>query len=148
VPQRVTSIVVAVDFSRNAPVALETAVDLAQLHQAGLTAVYAIPQAIFQPEWATEMEDTLDIADITENAQRALANMTGPYRQRGIDITEEILCGVPYVGIVRLAQRLHADLIVIGAHGSSGQEPLRMGSVAEKMVRQAPCSVLTVRASH
>lgn len=142
----VTNIIVPIDFSQNAHLALEEAVDLAQKYQARLTAVYVIPQVIFHPDWATDLEDALDVDDITDEARQALAKMTQPYRQSGISITEKVLSGGPYIEIVRLAKQIDADLIVIGAHGTSDRKPMLMGSVAEKVVRDAPCSVLTVRA--
>jgi len=141
-----SNIVVPVDFSSNATLALAEAAALARRFQAHVTVVYVVPQVIFHPEWTTEVEDTLAVHDITEEARQALRAMTAPYRQEGLHITETILAGGPYVEIVRLAARLGADLIVIGAHGTSGRQPALMGSVAERVVREAPCSVLTVRA--
>ena len=143
-----TNIVVPIDFSQNANVALDTAVDLAQTYQAKLTVVYVIPQVIFHPDWAADLEDTLDLSDITEEARQALAKAIEPYRDKGVSITEHVLSGGPYVEIVRLARQVRAELIVIGAHGTTGRQPSLMGSVAEKVVREAPCSVLTVRVSH
>jgi nucleotide-binding universal stress UspA family protein len=72
--------------------------------------------------------------------------MTAPYHQTGVRMTEKVLAGGPHVEIVRLAHQINADLIVIGAHGTTDRKPALMGSVAEKVVRDAPCSVLTVRA--
>ena len=144
----VTNILVPVDFSPNATLALEGAVDLATVYQAQLTVVYVIPQVIFHPDWAADVEATLDIADISTEAQQTLAKMTTPYRQAGVPISTQVLAGGPYVEIVRLARQIGADLIVIGAHGTADRLPLLMGSVAEQVVRDAPCSVLTVRAPH
>ncbi len=110
---------------------------------ADLTVVYVIPQAIFHTDWAADVEDTSDIPDITEEAQIALANMTAPYRQGGLSITEHVLSGGPYVEIVRMAQRVKADLIVMGAHGVAGVKPT-LTAVAEK-VMAGTCSVMTVR---
>ena len=138
-------ILVPVDFSNHATLALEEAADLAQKYQAALTVIYVIPQAIFQPDWATDMEDAIDVDDITQEAKIALADMIAPYRQDGLTITEHILAGGPHMEIVRMAERIGADLIVMGAHGETGVKPVLMGSVAEKVMRQAPCSVLTVR---
>lgn len=56
--------------------------------------------------------------------------------------TEE---GQVAASIVHQAQRMHADMIVIGTHGRSGSPHLLLGSVAEKVVRAAPCSVLTIK---
>ena len=48
--------------------------------------------------------------------------------------------------ILRVAQKVNADLIIMGTHGRTGLGRLLMGSVAEQVVRQAPCPVLTVKA--
>ena len=138
-------ILVPVDFSHHATLALEEAVALALKYQAQLTVVYVIPQAIFHPDWAADVEDTLDLSDITEETHKALSDMVAPYRQSGLTITEQVLSGGPYTEIVRCANRVRADLIVMGAHGTAGGKMTLMGSVAEKVMREAPCSVLTVR---
>ncbi|MCH9662986.1 MAG: universal stress protein [Gammaproteobacteria bacterium] len=138
-------ILVPVDFSTHATLALEEAADLAHKYQADMTVVYVIPQAIFHPDWAADVEDAMDVSDITEEAKTTLVRMTDPYRQTGLTITEHILTGGPYIEIVRMAERIGADLIVMGAHGAAGEKPALMGSVADKVMRQAPCSVLTVR---
>ena len=52
---------------------------------------------------------------------------------------------MPFVQIVRAAADLKADLIVLGTHGRSGLKHALFGSVAEKVVRKAPCPVLSVR---
>jgi nucleotide-binding universal stress UspA family protein len=141
-----TNILVPIDFSTNATLALAEAVELATTSGAALTVVYVIPQVIFHPDWAADIEETLDLSDMTEEARQALVTMIEPYRQTGVCVREKVLAGGPHVEIVRLAHQLRADLIVIGAHGTTEQTPALMGSVAEKVVRDAPCSVLTVRA--
>jgi nucleotide-binding universal stress UspA family protein len=144
-PKTHQHIIVAVDFSSHAVLALEEAADLAYKYQARLTVVYVIPQVIFHPDWATNMEDTIDIRDIIEEAQKALTSIVAPYRQKGLIITERVVSGGPYIEIVRLARELGADLIVVGAHGAAPSWPALIGSVAENVMRSAPCSVLTVR---
>lgn len=57
----------------------------------------------------------------------------------------EIRHGSPFVEIVRFAKERQFDLIVLGTHGRSGLAHVLMGSVSEKVVRKAPCPVLTVR---
>ena len=66
------------------------------------------------------------------------------------DITVEYVLrasglGGPYVEIVRYAHEVDIDLIILGAHGHGFVKHMLMGSVAEKVVRHAPCPVLTVR---
>jgi nucleotide-binding universal stress UspA family protein len=53
--------------------------------------------------------------------------------------------GFPAEDIVRLATEVQADLIVVGTHGRRGLSHLLLGSVAERVIRTAPCPVLTVR---
>ena len=138
-------ILVPVDFSNHATLALDEAADLAHKYQAQLTVLYVIPQAIFHPDWAADVEDTLDISDITEEVHKTLSEMVTPYRESGLTVNEQVLSGGPYTEIVRCASRIGADLIVMGAHGTAGVKTTLMGSVAEKVMREAPCSVLTVR---
>ena len=57
----------------------------------------------------------------------------------------EVAVGHPADTIVRFAQERSADLIVMGTHGRTGLQHVLLGSVAEKVVRLAPCPVLTVR---
>jgi len=57
----------------------------------------------------------------------------------------EVMVGDPGIEILQLAKRLRADLIVMATHGRKGFRHIVLGSVAEAVVREAPCPVLTVR---
>ena len=61
-------------------------------------------------------------------------------------IEYKLLDGEPVEQILRVGASSHADLIVLGTHGTTGLARLLMGSVAEDVLRRAPCPVLTVRA--
>jgi nucleotide-binding universal stress UspA family protein len=63
----------------------------------------------------------------------------------GIDAKSELVDAPAAAGIVREAETLEAELVVIGTHGPNGLARLGLGSVADKVVRAAPCSVLVVR---
>src|SRR5438046_326022 len=63
----------------------------------------------------------------------------------GVSTTTAVLPGVPANTIVEAARTERADLIVLGTHGRTGLERVLLGSVAERVVRNAPCAVLTVR---
>jgi nucleotide-binding universal stress UspA family protein len=73
-----------------------------------------------------------------------LGRFTEPCRAAGLRTRLEVLEGGVASSIVELAELLPADLIVMGTHGSSGFERLLLGSVTEKVLRRAPCPVLTV----
>jgi nucleotide-binding universal stress UspA family protein len=59
-------------------------------------------------------------------------------------ITRVVATGVPHSAITEYAAAVHADLIVVGTHGYGPIKHLLLGSVAERVVRQAPCPVMTV----
>ncbi len=86
-----------------------------------------------------------DLQALTEAGQQGLAHLIeteklGSHRPRA-----EVRIGSPAAEIVAAASDLHADLICIGTHGRGGLARVILGSVAELIVRQAPCPVLTVR---
>lgn len=80
-----------------------------------------------------------------EEAIRQLTELTpdGWSEQHGVTIA--VKRGQPFVEIIRYAREHAADLIVIGTHGRSALAQVLLGSVAERVVRKAPCPVLTVR---
>jgi len=60
-------------------------------------------------------------------------------------VVQAVVNGPPFLEIIKYARKHNIDLIVMGTHGRSGLVHVLMGSVAEKVVRKAPCPVLTVR---
>jgi nucleotide-binding universal stress UspA family protein len=78
-------------------------------------------------------------------ARRILREVADAAEKAGVPVETRIVTGVPFEDIVRLGQELPADLIIMGTHGRTGMSHLLLGSVAEKVVRKAPCPVLTVR---
>ena len=61
------------------------------------------------------------------------------------EVVRSVIQGTPFVEIVRYAKSEGIDLIVVGSHGRTGLSHMLLGSVAERVVRKAPCPVLTVR---
>jgi len=81
-----------------------------------------------------------------ESAQRALSDLRTALGDETAPIVTATACGSPADQIVRYAEHHGIDLIVVGTHGHSGVTSVLLGSVAEKVVRTAPCPVVTVRA--
>jgi nucleotide-binding universal stress UspA family protein len=89
------------------------------------------------------VEETVSV-DLHERAKAALQAFL-PEQYSGMPCTLHIAVGKPFEQIVDFATIHHVDLIVMGTHGRTGLVHTLMGSVAERVVRLAPCPVLTVK---
>ncbi len=131
------------DFSEFSARALAYAVVLAKRYEAKLTALHVHP--LTAPPYAklpilpAPLRLTAANHHILLDELKRLAE---PAREAGIPVEFLVTEGDPVVEIVTQAQR--ADLVVLGTHGRGGFERLMLGSVAEKVLRKAPCPVLTV----
>jgi nucleotide-binding universal stress UspA family protein len=83
--------------------------------------------------------------DLERQASKELAQILPEAQGSGVDVARRVVVGIPYRKIVEVAEEEKADLIVMTTHGRTGLSHLVMGSVAEKIVRTAPCPVLTIR---
>lgn len=138
-------IILATDFSERAGAAERQAVDLARALGAELVLVHVVSEA---PLWREGLYSR-DVRAVFE-AQRRWATETLASRARALTADGVVSRGVVRVGpawdeIVRLAAEEKADLLVVGTQGRTGLERLLLGSVAERVIRRAPCPVLTVR---
>jgi nucleotide-binding universal stress UspA family protein len=129
---RVQKILYATDFSSYSNQAYFHAVALAENHGASLTVLFVLPS-----NWSEEEGENRDYW------QRQLEQIR-PLDQ-SIRVRHVLLEGDPAAEIVRYAQEMNMDLIVMGTHGRTGLERMLMGSVAEKVMREAQCSVLVVK---
>jgi nucleotide-binding universal stress UspA family protein len=136
------------DFSEYSTVALEHAVALRGSLGASLEALHVLPFALvpggdFAYPWPASGTAGPEMLVQSERELRAFVErVAGP--DSGIE--RRILEGDAAREIAAEAERLGAGLIVMGTHGRSGFDRLLLGSVAEKVLRRAPCPVLTVRA--
>ncbi|MFV0445778.1 MAG: universal stress protein [Planctomycetaceae bacterium] len=86
------------------------------------------------------------LQELQSAAHKALEQIPNEEMRTGLsDVVRHTETGTPFLEIIRYARQADIDLIVIGTHGRSGLVHMLMGSVAEKIVRKAPCPVLTVR---
>ncbi len=134
------------DFSKNAGEALEIAVDLAKRYEATLHLLHVdqLPAFAF-PEGAVVAGPDTMLAITEAGAQGLAAAKADAERLGATRVTVQSVMGTPFADIVRVAREEKADLIVMGTHGRTGLAHALLGSVAEKVVRKAPCPVLTVR---
>ncbi|WP_242343777.1 universal stress protein [Anaeromyxobacter terrae] len=130
----------AIDFSEASLLALVEAAELARWSGAELRLihVHAVPEGEVRPE-AFEMSAVDLHRDVA--VWRAEAE-----RRTGALVNAEVVAGDPATEILRLARHCDADLLVLGARGRSAPGGRRLGSVAARVAREAPCPVIVVRA--
>ncbi len=138
------TLVAPTDFSPFAEAALQYARVLAEQFGAEVHLVHALERPQDMPWWMAEQEYRSRQGDLAEKARSQLAALTARLFA-GIDAQAHVRVGIPSDEIVTAARDLHADLIVIGTHGRSGLSRVLFGSVTERVMRHAPCPVLTVR---
>lgn len=142
-----SKILVPVDFSPHSREATLYAVDLARRYGAPITLVHAYqPVAYALPEsFVIYTPDQL--ANVLTELQKQLATAKADAERSGATAVDtRVLQGDVASQIVQCAVDGGHDLIVMGTHGRTGPAHLLLGSIAEKVMRRAPCPVLTVRA--
>ena len=140
------TLLVTTDFSEISALAFPPAKMLAQTFGAKIIVVY-VQEEIMPPfvgEYAqTSLQGILDDQRDTlgEELRRFVEARIGP----GIETDTVIGSGVPHTEIARIAGERGADLIVLATHGRGFLGHAIFGSTAERVVRRAPCPVLTIR---
>jgi nucleotide-binding universal stress UspA family protein len=147
---RITKILAPVDFSESSRAALDRALVFAESFNAPIEVlhVWEVPQTV-RPDLLVWMEgsDGKPVGEIvadeaTRQMDEFLARLSPEQRAR---VKARLVDGDPVDTILELAKSERFDLIVMGTHGRRGLSHLLIGSVAEKVVRQSSCPVLTVR---
>lgn len=140
-----TRILVPIDFSSSSHTALEVATELADKFDAELFLLNVVPESpvVALPEGVTE-------ASIVEAAKKQaeshLAKSKKSLEGKGITVKTSVEVGYDVAGtILDAIDRDNVDQVVISTHGCSGWYPTVFGSIAEKIVKLAPCPVLLLR---
>ena len=141
----IAHVLVPTDFSETADAAARYGCELAARVGARVTLVHvfspgvvALPDAVYAPT-----EEELQI--LQQAAEAELDAAAARLAPLGAAIDRVALPGMASDEIVGMARQRHADLIVMGTHGRRGLSHLLLGSVAERVLRAAPCPVLTLR---
>lgn len=137
-----------VDFSEFSAPALERAVRLGQWFEARVEVLHVLPFLPFAMPPGMGPAVYLDPLEVTpaqrEEAAKDMGALVEPFLEEGVPIVTKVLEGEPWRVILAEAKSVPADLLVLGTHGRSGFERLLLGSVTERVLRRAPCPVLTV----
>lgn len=140
-----TNILVPTDFSPQAARALDCALELARAVGAKVHLLHAYtPPTLYLPEPGTLAGEEL-LAQTGRDADDAMLGLLREHSDGGVSVDAAVVCADARVAVVEKAKAMKADLIVMGTHGRRGLGRALMGSVAEAVVRTAPCSVWVVR---
>jgi nucleotide-binding universal stress UspA family protein len=136
----------ATDFSSTSEAAWNETRRLGRLFDAEVVVVHSVAPPLVFPEegyFSAQLYDDL-VDDLRRSAQegfdRLLASVTGS----GLNVRIRLMDGPPAKRIIEAVTAESADLLVIGTHGRAGLQRALLGSVSDRLVRQAPCPVLTV----
>jgi nucleotide-binding universal stress UspA family protein len=139
-----TKILCAFDFDGNSTAALLLASALAKENNATLHILHIarVPTQDMDVPLPFDAEPRWE-----KDARAKLAQIAKDTTTAGVQYVIDVRTGVPDIDIVRVARELAVDLIVIATHGRTGFKHFALGSVAERVVREAPCPVLVTRAT-
>ena len=134
------------DFSELSKQGLTSALELAETFGAKLLLLHVVEPPPYPVEgiMPSQLGATL-LDDLERQASNDLVQMLSETHGRIVEVTRRVVVGIPYRKIVEVAEEEKSDLIVMTTHGRTGLSHLVMGSVTEKIVRTAPCPVLTIR---
>ena len=143
----IRSILAPTDFSEHAEVALRYACGLAERFGAALHLLHVLPDIIpTGPDVMLAPALPPEFYDKTEAESReALLKVLDPAWGRPVSVATSVLWGGAVDRMVEYATFHNIDLIVVATHGRSGLSHALLGSLAEAIMRQAPCPVLSIR---
>lgn len=135
------------DFSEASFEALKYAISLARSTQAKLILMYVVNQKLFSEGLSLARVSAPESLgkEMADEGRRRLKMLIPAEERDGIDWETNVRSGNPAQEVIRYAKENSVDMIVIGTAGHSALERMMLGSTAEKVVRGAHCSVLTVR---
>jgi len=145
VPEAIQHILVPTDFSEDARMALREAARWAAHFRARLTLLHVLAPAVI-PVSVTEVAAVYEVMPgLQERIQEELTRWIEAEVPESVSSDVRIEEGPVDLTILEQARQEQADLIVMATHGRSGVARWLLGSVTERVLRQAPCPVLTLR---
>jgi nucleotide-binding universal stress UspA family protein len=145
---QLSQILVPTDFSDHSDHAIRYVAGLARQLGARLILLHVVPdetlESISKAHVPPHPVDKV-YEDLIQDIRKQFSTHTAPEVRRALEVEFLVLPGVPCLEIIRAARLKGADLIVMATHGRTGLSHALMGSVTEKVIRKAPCPVLSIR---
>ncbi len=144
---RLQKILAPTDFSDFSTHALRYGCEFANRFGAELHLLNVIEESLTTPDpLLGSPVPEAEIHDLQHAAESGIEQLPEVSWLDGVNVAARVVqIGSPFVEIVQYAKRNEVDLIVIGTHGRTGLAHAMIGSTAERVIRKAPCPVLTVR---
>jgi nucleotide-binding universal stress UspA family protein len=137
-----------IDFSDSAQAALNVAADFAARFGAELLLVHVVPAIPDLPDDVSMLKEGAYDQSLLDAAAERLSNLAAALAHKNVKARTEVGTGNDVgMELVRIAEHEKADMIIIATHGMTGWHKIAFGSVAEKVVKQAGCPVLVLRAN-
>ncbi|MBU0479601.1 MAG: universal stress protein [Proteobacteria bacterium] len=138
-------IMIPVDFSENSPKLLQAGVDVAEKFQAELFIVFVVQSfedysGFFVPHMPIAQFEE----EMLQSAEQKMDNFLHENLKTSLTCHRKVLKGDVAEELARYAAETKVAMIIMGTHGYKGLERVLFGSVAEKIVKTAPCPVLTI----
>ncbi len=141
----IKNILCPIDYSVYSEMALKYAIEFAEKYQAKLYLVHVLDIRIYDINDPDLYNVNIIDEETIHKLRERLLKCVNEDTKSKISVEAIIIQGVPFAEIISTAKERKIDLIVLGTHGRTGLSHALMGSVAEKVVRKAPCPVLTIR---
>jgi nucleotide-binding universal stress UspA family protein len=143
---QINKILVPVDFSDYSKSSLRYAVNFSKYFKAEMILIYVVEPVIYPPDFSMGQIAIPAInPEWDQRAREELYKLAESEIHGDVKVKTIIKTGKPFMEIIEAAEEEDIDLIIIATHGHSGVEHILFGSTAEKVVRKAPCPVLTLR---
>lgn len=141
----IKNILCPIDYSVYSEMALKYAIEFAEKYQAKLYLMHVLDIRVYDINDPDLYNVNIIDEETIHKLRERLLKCVNEDAKNKISVEAIIIQGVPFAEIIKAAKECKIDLIVLGTHGRTGLSHAIMGSVAEKVVRKAPCPVLTIR---
>jgi len=141
---KITNILCPVDFSDNSRLALKNAILFSERHKASLR-ILSILEPISRISHRIYVDLDNENSYRLEQLEKEMIQFIKEFDLNHINHTIEIQTGIVHEKILQTVKKYNHDLLIMGTTGRSGLQRILMGSVTEKVVRQVPCSFITIK---
>lgn len=133
------------DFSDYANNALPYVIEFARKFGAQVVLTHVVPVPTYSGSYEIAVDMTTLNETLEQSAREKMSALVAKFEAEQLSVISEIRLGAAFVEVIDVARKQNVDLIILATHGWGALKHMLLGSTAERVVRKAPCPVLTVR---